>query len=62
MSAILLVSPASQSVEELSLNGVSIPNSTGLPDAFDDHSFTIGPKLACKSEFQIHLFIIYLFI
>ena len=48
MSAILLINLAGQSVEELSLNGVSITNSTALPDAFDDHFFTIDPKLACK--------------
>ena len=33
--------------ELLSLNGVSITNSTALSNAFDDHFSTIGPKLAC---------------
>ena len=33
------------SVKELSLNGVSMTNSTALSNTFDDHFFTIGPKL-----------------
>ena len=33
------------SVKELSLNGVSMTNSTALSNAFDDHFSTIGPKL-----------------
>ena len=34
------------SVRELSLNGVSITNSTALSNAFNDHFSTIGSKLA----------------
>ena len=34
------------SIKELSLNGVSITNSTVLPNAFNDQFSTIGPKLA----------------
>ena len=33
------------SVKELSLNGVSMTNSTALSNTFDDHFSTIGPKL-----------------
>ena len=33
------------SVKELSLNGVSMTNSTALSNAFDDHFSTIGRKL-----------------
>ena len=33
------------SVKELSLNGVSMTNSTSLSNTFDDHFSTIGPKL-----------------
>ena len=36
------------SVKELSLNGVSMTNSTALSNTFDDHFSTIGPKLACE--------------
>ena len=46
--SLLLINPAGQSGKELSLKRVSITNSTALSKAFDDHFFTIGPKLACK--------------
>ena len=46
--SLLLINQAGQSGEELSLNGVSITNSTALSNAFDDHFSTIGLKLACK--------------
>ena len=49
------------SVRELSLNGVSITNSTALSNAFNDHFSTIGSKLASEipfnngSSFQEHI-------
>ena len=45
---LLLINPAGQSVKELSLNRVSITNSTALSNAFDGQFSTIGPKLSCK--------------
>ena len=43
--SLLLINPAGQSGKELSVNGVSMTNSTALSNAFDDHFSTIGPKL-----------------
>ena len=40
------------SVRELSLNGVSITNSTPLSNAFNDHFSTIGSKLASEIPFN----------
>ena len=40
------------SVRELSLNGVSITNSTALSNAFNDHFSTIGSKLASEIPFN----------
>ena len=42
----------SSSVRELSLNGVSITNSTALSNAFNDHFSTIGSKLASEIPFN----------
>ena len=40
------------SVRELSLNGVSITNSTDFSNAFNDHFSTIGSKLASEIPFN----------
>ena len=40
------------SVRELSLNGVSITNSTALSNAFNDHFSTFGSKLASEIPFN----------
>ena len=40
------------SVWELSLNGVSVTNSTALSNAFGDHFSTIGSKLASEIPFN----------
>ena len=40
------------SVSELSLNGVSITNSTALSNAFNDHFSTIGSKLASEIPYN----------
>ena len=40
------------SVTELSLNGVSITNSTALSNAFNDHFSTIGSKLVSEIPYN----------